>query len=145
MANFCDCPRPPGGRVYCEDRQIAFCRVFNGETVSGCVSPPEETLRSLKTNDIKGFISSIASIGGLDPEKITNAGWVSDEVLSDSNALVETLPYSAQLLDQFMRTPTFMLIGQRALVRVGGEFLTGQVRLLVRLSQVVIKSAINKG
>lgn len=35
----CDCPRPPGGRVKCEDDQIAFCIVKDGEVTQQCITP----------------------------------------------------------------------------------------------------------
>lgn len=38
--NSCDCPLPPGGRAVCEARQMAICRVLNGQAETQCVDPP---------------------------------------------------------------------------------------------------------
>lgn len=38
--NICDCPNPPGGRVYCGPEQIAICRVKDGQLESFCLDVP---------------------------------------------------------------------------------------------------------
>jgi hypothetical protein len=39
--NSCDCKSPPGGRIRCEDNQVAICRISQDGTVNGtCITPP---------------------------------------------------------------------------------------------------------
>lgn len=40
MSNSCDCPNPPGGRVTCNNNQLAICRVKNGVPEMCCVDLP---------------------------------------------------------------------------------------------------------
>jgi hypothetical protein len=40
MANKCNCPTPPSGSVTCEGRQVAVCRIVNGQVEGGCYTPP---------------------------------------------------------------------------------------------------------
>lgn len=39
MSNTCECPKPPGGRVFCESNQMALCIVKNGEVTQRCLNP----------------------------------------------------------------------------------------------------------
>ena len=39
--NSCDCPTPPGGRIQCEDQQVAICRVREGKVYGQCKTPPK--------------------------------------------------------------------------------------------------------
>jgi hypothetical protein len=39
--NSCDCPDPPGGRITCEDHQVAICRVKDGKVYGECKTPPK--------------------------------------------------------------------------------------------------------
>ena len=65
MPTNCNCPEPPGGSVTCSDDQIAFCRVFNGKTSSGCLSPARDLgLASLA--DVMEVARAIATAAGLD-------------------------------------------------------------------------------
>lgn len=41
--NTCDCQNPPGGRVQCEDRQVAFCRIKDGKAYGECKTPPTQS------------------------------------------------------------------------------------------------------
>lgn len=38
--NRCACPNPPGGYTVCGPRQLAICRIVDGEIDSRCVDPP---------------------------------------------------------------------------------------------------------
>src|SRR5258706_9227550 len=38
--NVCQCEAPPGGLVQCEPHQLAYCRVVNNVSETGCVDPP---------------------------------------------------------------------------------------------------------
>lgn len=40
MARTCDCPKPPGGSITCNDDQLAICGYQDGQIVSGCFDPP---------------------------------------------------------------------------------------------------------
>ena len=41
MSKTCQCPKPPGGRVTCDDGQLAICSVDgNGEVNAACYTPP---------------------------------------------------------------------------------------------------------
>src|SRR5262245_28442123 len=42
MGNSCDCPKPPGGRVVCNDTQLAICRVKDGVPEMQCVDLPKK-------------------------------------------------------------------------------------------------------
>jgi hypothetical protein len=38
--NVCQCQAPPGGLVQCEPHQLAYCRVVNNVSETGCVDAP---------------------------------------------------------------------------------------------------------
>jgi hypothetical protein len=40
MSNVCNCPKPPGGSITCNDDQLAVCGYQNGAIVSGCFPRP---------------------------------------------------------------------------------------------------------
>jgi hypothetical protein len=44
----CPCPKPPGGSHLCDEDQIAYCKVKNGECVGWCGSLAAPTLRGEK-------------------------------------------------------------------------------------------------
>lgn len=41
MSNICNCPKPPGGQVVCENNQLALCIIENGEVILRCMNPPQ--------------------------------------------------------------------------------------------------------
>jgi hypothetical protein len=43
--NICICPNPPGGSATCEERQLAICRIVDGQPVTECISPPSYIVR----------------------------------------------------------------------------------------------------
>jgi hypothetical protein len=151
MKNICECPKPPGGRVYCDEGQIAFCRVFNGDTESGCFSPPKSTLARLKSDDFGQLVIDLARIAGVDPGSVTTAGWVADEALLDSleiesfftGAFPKSVIPSASKrhIDQFLLTPTFAIAGTRVFNPTLEKWLEGYVLAFIRVSRVVIESA----
>lgn len=44
MANVCQCPKPPGGSITCNQDQLAVCGYQDGQIVSGCYDRPEHAL-----------------------------------------------------------------------------------------------------
>ena len=53
--NSCDCSHPPGGRITCEDKQVAICRVKDGKVYGECKTPPQS---ARKANDLRAWILS---------------------------------------------------------------------------------------
>jgi len=66
--NSCDCPDPPGGRITCEDHQVAFCRVKNGKVYGECKTPPKEASQG---NAQKAWILSELIGTTINPSDIT--------------------------------------------------------------------------
>ena len=69
-SNTCDCPKPPGGTVQCNEDQIAICRVKNGVPQMACISPPAALLR------IEGKKASVALQAWISTAVITGRGRV---------------------------------------------------------------------
>lgn len=40
--NSCDCLDPPGGRITCEDDQVAICRAKDGKVYGECKTPTHQ-------------------------------------------------------------------------------------------------------
>lgn len=48
--NSCDCQDPPGGRIKCEDHQVAICRVSGGKVYGECKTPPKSATKGTALN-----------------------------------------------------------------------------------------------
>jgi hypothetical protein len=53
--NACDCEDPPGGRIKCEDHQVAYCRIKEGKVDGECKTPPES---AKTTNELGAWVLS---------------------------------------------------------------------------------------
>jgi hypothetical protein len=45
--NSCDCQDPPGGRIRCEDNQVATCTVKEGKVYGECKIPPNSASKGM--------------------------------------------------------------------------------------------------
>lgn len=66
--NSCDCPDPPGGRITCEDHQVAICRVTHGKVYGECKTPPSsaKTTRELEAWILSELLQTSIRLGDIE-------------------------------------------------------------------------------
>jgi hypothetical protein len=83
--NICECPNPPGGRVKCNDDQLAICLVRpDGTTDAICAERPRTTNVNVLENWILGLVigverSPTAPISGFDRLVLNDGRFVRDD------------------------------------------------------------------
>ena len=65
--NSCDCSDPPGGRITCEDYQVAICRVKKGKVFGECKTPPKSATNA---TELRAWILSELLQTSIRPEDI---------------------------------------------------------------------------
>jgi hypothetical protein len=70
MSKTCQCPKPPGGQVTCDDGQMAVCSVdSNGAVDAACYTPPSQVSRlelenwalAIVTGEIRGPVRPLST------------------------------------------------------------------------------------
>ncbi len=56
---ICNCPEPPGGRVTCDNDQLAICRIKNGRIEAECISIPSNISRLSPINNFNWILSTV--------------------------------------------------------------------------------------
>lgn len=69
--NVADCEDPPGGRITCEDRQAAFCKVVKGKVDGYCKTPS----RDLAGPRLSAWVLSEATGKTVSPNEITEPSY----------------------------------------------------------------------
>lgn len=66
--NSCDCQDPPGGRITCEDHQVAICKVTEGKVYGECKTPPSsaKTKRELGAWVLSELLQKPIRIGDIE-------------------------------------------------------------------------------
>jgi len=68
--NTCRCPNPPGGALRCDDDQVGFCNVQNGNINAECIKPP---LNIRKKKVLYSWILTILLSQNIKPEMISKS------------------------------------------------------------------------
>lgn len=66
--NSCDCSDPPGGRITCEDHQVAICKVTQGKVYGECKTPPSsaKTKHELEAWLLSELLQTPIRLGDID-------------------------------------------------------------------------------
>ena len=66
--NSCDCQDPPGGRITCEDHQVAICKVTQGKVYGECNTPPSsaKTKHELEAWMLSELLQTPIRLGDID-------------------------------------------------------------------------------
>jgi len=135
MANSCECPTPPGGLVVCSDDQIAFCRVSDGQTVSGCISTPPDLAQFLATSDAGTVMRTVAAAAGVTTDVLhlevseLPQRWLFNFLESDEG-------FTRQAIRGAVASGTFTVASDGFLDARTNELVRGDVRLSVTLPRV---------